>query len=26
MFTALTGTRALVNLCFGGRNLQKLWI
>ncbi|HEY8386046.1 MAG TPA: protein translocase subunit SecD, partial [Porticoccaceae bacterium] len=27
MFTALTGTRALVNLCVGGRNnLQKLWI
>ena len=27
MFTALIGTRALVNLFFGGRhNLQKLWI
>ncbi|MEA3300840.1 MAG: protein translocase subunit SecD [Pseudomonadota bacterium] len=26
MFTALTGTRALVNLCFGGRDIKKLWI
>jgi len=27
MFTALTGTRALVNLCFGHRRkLQKIWI
>ena len=26
MFTALTGTRALVNLCYGGRDVNKLWI
>lgn len=26
MFTAIMGTRALVNLTCGGRNLQKLWI
>lgn len=26
MFTAIMGTRALVNLSCGGRNLQKLWI
>lgn len=26
MFTAIVGTRALVNLCYGDRNLQKLWI
>ncbi|MCB1668349.1 MAG: protein translocase subunit SecD [Porticoccaceae bacterium] len=26
MFTAIMGTRALVNMTCGGRNLQKLWI
>ena len=26
MFTAIVGTRALVNLSLGNRNLQKLWI
>ncbi len=26
MFTALMGTRALVNLTYGGRNVGKLWI
>ncbi|WP_096086798.1 protein translocase subunit SecD [Agaribacterium haliotis] len=26
MFTAIMGTRALVNLSFGGRQLKKLWI
>lgn len=26
MFTAIVGTRALVNLAFGGRNVKKLWI
>jgi preprotein translocase subunit SecD len=26
MFTAIVGTRAMVNLCFGGRNVQKLWL
>ena len=26
MFTAILGTRALVNLAFGGRNLKKLTI
>ncbi len=26
MFTALVGTRALVNLCVGGRDVKKLWI
>ncbi|MCV6615553.1 MAG: protein translocase subunit SecD, partial [Cellvibrionaceae bacterium] len=26
MFTAIVGTRALVNLALGGRKLQKLWI
>jgi len=26
MFTAVTGTRALVNLIYGGRKLQKLTI
>ncbi len=26
MFTAIMGTRALVNLIYGGRNVQKLWI
>jgi len=26
MFTAIVGTRALVNLVFGGRNIKKVWI
>jgi preprotein translocase subunit SecD len=26
MFTAIVGTRALVNLMYGGRNVKKLWI
>ncbi|NIB43936.1 protein translocase subunit SecD [Pseudomaricurvus alkylphenolicus] len=26
MFTAIVGTRALVNWMYGGRNVQKLWI
>ncbi|WP_179957448.1 protein translocase subunit SecD [Exilibacterium tricleocarpae] len=26
MFTAIMGTRALINLIYGGRNVQKLWI
>jgi preprotein translocase subunit SecD len=26
MFTAIVGTRALVNLVFGGRNINKVWI
>lgn len=26
MFTAILGTRALVNLVYGGRNISKLWI
>jgi len=26
MFTAILGTRALVNLVYGGRNINKLWI
>jgi preprotein translocase subunit SecD len=26
MFTAITGTRAVVNLAFGRRRLQKLWV
>lgn len=26
MFTAIVGTRALVNLAFGGRNVKKLWV
>jgi preprotein translocase subunit SecD len=26
MFTAITVTRAMVNLAFGGRNLKRLWI
>jgi preprotein translocase subunit SecD len=26
MFTAIIGTRALVNLMYGGRNVKKLWI
>jgi preprotein translocase subunit SecD len=26
MFTAITVTRAMVNLAFGGRNLKRLWV
>lgn len=26
MFTAIVGTRSLVNLVFGGRNIKKLWV
>ena len=26
MFTAIVGTRSLVNLIYGGRNVKKLWI
>ena len=26
MFTAIMGTRSLVNLIYGGRNVKKLWI
>jgi preprotein translocase subunit SecD len=26
MFTAIMGTRALANLVYGGRNVEKLWI
>ena len=26
MFTAIVGTRALVNLVYGGRNIKKVWI
>jgi preprotein translocase subunit SecD len=26
MFTAIIGTRAIVNLMYGGRNVKKLWI
>ena len=26
MFTAILGTRALTNLVFGGRTLNRLWI
>jgi preprotein translocase subunit SecD len=26
MFTAIVGTRALINLTYGGRNVKKVWI
>jgi preprotein translocase subunit SecD len=26
MFTAIVGTRALINLMYGGRKLDKVWI
>jgi preprotein translocase subunit SecD len=26
MFTAILGTRALVNLVYGGRTINKVWI